>query len=56
MQLWLAWRSMDFGYIAEPLAAFRIHERRRASIGAKDGVLSGEQELLRMHADRYGGA
>ncbi len=56
MQLWLRMAlEWDFGYISEPLAAFRVHDATTSrNIGAEDGVLSGEQELLRVHAEtRY---
>lgn len=53
LQLWmriaLAW---DFGYIAQPLAGFRVHPQAVSlSVGAAQGVTSAGRELSRVHTD-----
>jgi glycosyltransferase involved in cell wall biosynthesis len=53
LQLWMRMAlKWDFGYIAEPLAAFRVHDESTSSnIGKEDGVVSDdERALLRAHA------
>jgi glycosyltransferase involved in cell wall biosynthesis len=53
LQLWMRMAlQWDFGYIAEPLAAFRVHaESTSANIAAAAGAVSDdERALLRAHA------
>lgn len=52
LQLWMRMAlDWDFGYIAKPLAGFRLHpESASSSIGAQHGVRSDARELVVLHA------